>query len=85
MLYVSAACSFYQLRNLVSLRSGHLVQSVLYAISLISAGNRLMRNLNLPCTDEPHAPLADAFEVDDFLLDDVEQCCNFQVTNITNG
>ncbi|CAG9535712.1 unnamed protein product [Cercopithifilaria johnstoni] len=44
-----------------------------------------MQSLNFPCTDAPHAPLADAFEVDDFLLDDVEQCCNFQVTDSTNA
>uniref|UniRef100_A0A0R3RH20 Protein LTV1 homolog n=1 Tax=Elaeophora elaphi TaxID=1147741 RepID=A0A0R3RH20_9BILA len=44
-----------------------------------------MRSLNFPCTNAPHAPLADAFEVDDFSLDDVEQCCNLQVTNSTNA
>lgn len=51
----------------------------------ISAGNTMIRSLNFPYTDSPHAPLADAFEVDDFLLDDVKQYCNFQVTNSTDG
>ncbi|VDK73821.1 unnamed protein product, partial [Onchocerca ochengi] len=44
-----------------------------------------MRSLNFPCTNAPHVPLADAFEVDDFLLDDVEQCCNLQVTDNTSA
>ncbi|VDO48594.1 Uncharacterized protein BM_BM9123 [Brugia malayi] len=41
-----------------------------------------MLSLNFPCTDTPHAPLADAFEVDDFLLDD---CCNLSVTDTINA
>ncbi|EJW79094.1 hypothetical protein WUBG_09999 [Wuchereria bancrofti] len=41
-----------------------------------------MLSLNFLCTDTPHAPLADAFEVDDFLLDD---CCNLSVTDTVNA
>ncbi|VDN93465.1 unnamed protein product [Brugia pahangi] len=41
-----------------------------------------MLSLNFPCTDTPHAPLADAFEVDDFLLND---CCNLSVTDTINA
>ncbi|KAM3727596.1 Chitinase domain-containing protein [Dirofilaria immitis] len=44
-----------------------------------------MRDLNFSCTNVPHAPLADAFEVDDFLLNDAEQCYNLQFTDNTNG
>lgn len=39
-----------------------------------------------PCIDAPHAPLADAFEVDDFLFDtDSEQCYNMQTVSSING
>ncbi|VBB32077.1 unnamed protein product [Acanthocheilonema viteae] len=44
-----------------------------------------MRSLNFPSASAPHAPLADAFEVDDFLLNDVEQCYNFQVTGSSDA
>uniref|UniRef100_A0A915PKM6 Uncharacterized protein n=1 Tax=Setaria digitata TaxID=48799 RepID=A0A915PKM6_9BILA len=54
-------------------------------LSTYSAGDMLMRSLNFPCMDAPHAPLADALEVDDFLFDDVEQCYNFHIINHTNA